>query len=85
MLVALNERSISRLHATLRQDSGNYFLTDLGSSNGTFIQINGVFERIAMNSPRRIYDDDMVRFGNKINVRFVLATERRPVDSRNSR
>jgi adenylate cyclase len=35
--VRLEDPGVSRQHATIRRDSGRYWLVDLGSSNGTFV------------------------------------------------
>ena len=39
-VVLSNDTQVSRLHARLEESGGNWLLTDLGSSNGTFV--NGV-------------------------------------------
>lgn len=55
--VALLLESISRFHARLEQRDNGWLLSDLNSSNGTFV--NG--ERITM--PRLLNNKDMITFG----------------------
>ncbi|MCX7718494.1 MAG: ATP-binding protein [Candidatus Sumerlaeaceae bacterium] len=57
--------SVSRFHARLECRPDGYYLTDLGSSNGTFV--NG--ERLSQ--PRRLADGDTVTFGR---ADFVFST-----------
>lgn len=55
--VSLLLESVSRFHAQIELMDAGYILTDLGSSNGTFL--NG--ERLA--SPRPIQEKDVITFG----------------------
>jgi K+-sensing histidine kinase KdpD len=55
--ISLLLESISRFHAKIEQQDAGYILTDLNSSNGTFI--NG--ERIV--SPRLLHENDVLTFG----------------------
>lgn len=52
-------KTVSRYHATLHLDNNKLILTDIGSSNGTFI--GG--ERLSANDPQAIISGTMVRFG----------------------
>jgi len=53
--VLLDSRSVSRLHALIqRRDSGDYYLVDLGSRNGSFV--NG--RRVSL--PLRLRDGDQI-------------------------
>jgi diguanylate cyclase (GGDEF)-like protein len=64
----LPETSISRYHAMLCQDEvGQIRLTDLGSTNGTFV--NG--KRVPDHTPICIKDGDRIQFGSVIVVKFV--------------
>ncbi|KJS53897.1 peptide-binding protein [Streptomyces rubellomurinus subsp. indigoferus] len=54
----LHDPSVSRRHAELRQEDGDWVLYDLGSTNGT--HVNG--RRIA--GAVRVRPGDQVRFGN---------------------
>src|SRR6516162_8850277 len=55
--VLLDSRAVSRLHALIqRRDSGDYYLVDLGSRNGSFV--NG--RRVSV--PVRLKDRDALLF-----------------------
>lgn len=71
-LASLNgeEMGVSRRHALLR-DEGDYIsVTDLNSSNGTFV--NGV--RIPSNSSQRLNDGDRIHFGHLISTISIVDT-----------
>ncbi len=55
--LAVPSNRVSRDHAVLRREGGGYFLKDLGSTNGTFV--NG--ERI---TEIRLRDGDLILFGD---------------------
>ncbi|WP_395752910.1 FHA domain-containing protein [Prosthecobacter sp.] len=57
------EQSVSKLHAelTVSADGRNFYLVDCGSSNGTFVQRQGRWERIKQEV---VNSDDAVRFGS---------------------
>jgi hypothetical protein len=62
-----HSKGVSRTHATINQSGHTLMLTDLGSSNGTFI--NEL--RVMPNQPRILRDGDMVRLGRLVAyVRF---------------
>ena len=84
VLVALDERSISRRHATFVGDepTREYHLTDTNSSYGTRIQIGNQFQPLIPGKGQRIYNEDVVQFGNIVTVRFVLPCETRPTRAR---
>ncbi len=64
----LPDESVSRYHASLRQDEeGLVRLTDLGSTNGTFL--NG--RRLPPRTPVCVRDGDRIQFGTAIVVKFV--------------
>jgi hypothetical protein len=71
--IAILEHSVSRLHAELRQQAGDWVLRDLGSTNGTFID----GERLA--APRSVADRQLVAIGN---VAFVFVLDRATVAMR---
>lgn len=57
--IALNDPKASRSHAVLRQLGGNqYLLTDMGSTNGTFLNDRRIKEPILVN------DGDTIRIGS---------------------
>lgn len=58
--ILLDSRSVSRLHALVqRRDAGDYYLVDLGSRNGSFV--NG--RRVSV--PVRFVDHDRLVFGDQ--------------------
>lgn len=65
---------ISRRHAKIyREASGQWFVEDLGSSNGTFLwKSGGQPQRLSAHQPTAINDGDEVAFGN---ARFVFRTQ----------
>jgi hypothetical protein len=79
VLVALDEKSISRRHATFICDEPirEYYLKDLNSSFGTSVLINGAFEKLTPDKQERIYNEDVVQFGNVVTVRLLLPCETR--------
>ncbi len=56
----IKEHSISRMHARISEQEGNYYLTDLNSTNGTFK--NGI--RLNANETTVIKADDEIRFAD---------------------
>ncbi len=57
--ICLLHETISRRHATIASRSGRWFVTDLGSRHGTFL--NGV--KLEANTPAAILPDDLLRLG----------------------
>jgi hypothetical protein len=62
------DNGVSRLHAVIRQNSGNTAIMDLGSANGTYI--NGV--RIVPNVEQPLHHGDVVALG-KLKMQVVLS------------
>ena len=58
---------ISRQHARIVADAGGYFLEDLGSANGTFLNDR----RLPPGVPTRMRNGDRVRIG-KTQLTFIL-------------
>ena len=52
-------KTVSRNHATIKIENGQVILTDIGSSNGTFVD----GKRLKPNIPTKISNGTMVRFG----------------------
>lgn len=73
ILVAFDEKSISRRHAVFEGDDTTleFYLID-ASTYGTSIQKNGQFEPITPGQRERVYNNDIVRFGDLVTVRFML-------------
>lgn len=69
--LAVRQASVSRKHATLTYDDdvGCWYVTDLGSRNGTFIE----GQQVAAHQPVRINDRQLVVFGD---VGFVFIDDR---------
>jgi diguanylate cyclase (GGDEF)-like protein len=62
--VPIDLDSVSRRHARFVQVLGEWFIEDLSSTNGTFVNDEKVFER------RRLRDGDIIRFGEGV-VKFL--------------
>lgn len=65
--VFINEPEVSRRHARLSLQSGNYILEDLGSTNGTFV--NG--QRVS--GLRILHPGDTITLGENVSLTFELA------------
>lgn len=68
--IVIRERYISREHAIFRLEDKNVFLTDKGSTNGTYI--NGV--RINPDEPQKLNSQDILHFGAQ-KIRFSINKE----------
>ncbi|MBL9147655.1 MAG: FHA domain-containing protein [Phycisphaerae bacterium] len=64
--IAITDKSVSRRHAELTPDGGAWFLRDLESSNGTFVNGRPVLERVELAA------GDRIRCGDTL---FVLAED----------
>ncbi len=66
--LVINHQAISRHHASITCTNGAYFLRDMGSRNGTFINESRLdADRDYLLKPR-----DYIRIGNLIHYQFVL-------------
>jgi two-component system, cell cycle response regulator len=65
----IDDDSISRFHARFVCEEGEYYVEDLGSRNGTFIQGKRVTRSV-------IKDDDWVQLGARVAFRFTLTDSR---------
>jgi len=65
----IDDDSISRFHARFVNEDGKYFVEDLGSRNGTFLQGKRV-------TRAEIRDDDWVQLGARVAFRFTLTDAR---------
>jgi pSer/pThr/pTyr-binding forkhead associated (FHA) protein len=74
VVISLDEKSISRRHARMICDESipEYYLTDTESTYGTSILINERFQALTPGIQQRIYNKDIVQFGNNVRVRFEL-------------
>jgi hypothetical protein len=62
--IVLPDRQISRQHARIYRESDAYFIEDLGSSNGTWVNNNQV------KTPHQLHNDDNIRIA-AMNLRFL--------------
>ena len=65
----IDDDSISRFHARFVCEDGKYFVEDLGSRNGTFLQGKRI-------TRAEIRDDDWVQLGARVAFRFTLTDSR---------
>lgn len=79
VLVMFDEKSISREHAffNINTSLNQFFLTDKSSSYGTYVLIGEQFEPLTPEKPERIFNGDVVQFGNVVRVQFILPGETR--------
>jgi pSer/pThr/pTyr-binding forkhead associated (FHA) protein len=84
ILVALDEKSISRRHATFMGDDNlrEYYLTDTSSSYGTSIRKDNQLQLLTPGKRERVYNEDVVQFGNSVTVRLVLPGDTRAAATR---
>lgn len=59
--------NVSGFHAEIRQRDGCFFLTDLGSKNGTFINERPIPPHV----PEILHPGDEIRFAKELKARFV--------------
>lgn len=65
--LATDPKAISRRHAQIKQEGDRFYLTDIGSTNGT--KLNGV--RIPTNEWKPVWDGDIIEFGrNAVQLTF---------------
>lgn len=67
--LSIDDDSISRAHARFVLEDGKYFVEDLTSRNGTFIQGKRI-------TRAEIRDDDWVQLGARVAFRFALTDSR---------
>lgn len=60
--MSIADASVSRKHAKISRQGNKVLLTDLGSSNGTFVND----QKIEPNQPTELRKDDVIKFGNII-------------------
>ena len=58
--ICLSDAGVSRQHAAIRRDGVHYWLTDLGSSNGSYVN------DLALTAARVLRNGDRVRFGGSV-------------------
>jgi hypothetical protein len=84
VIVCLDEKSISRKHASFLMDDKNkeYHVVDGNSSYGTFLLIDNRFEPLTPGLSERIYNEDVIQFGNNVKARVILPGETRSSTTR---
>jgi diguanylate cyclase (GGDEF)-like protein len=65
--VQLAEATVSRVHAQIREEHGRAWLTDLGSTNGTYVNN----ERLHPYEVTFIRDGDRIQLGSSVNFKFL--------------
>ncbi len=58
--IKIDDTGVSRQHATIRREGGHFWLVDLGSANGTYVNDS------ALTTARVLRDGDRVQFGTKL-------------------
>lgn len=77
--IVLNDREISRNHAEVRLDGDDYILTDLGSTNGTFVNDQRIMR------PIRLRDGDRLSMAGHVELVFVDSEATTPVGTQPAR
>ena len=62
----ISGRTVSRRHARLWFDNGQWFLIDLGSANGTMVNNVRIYQQVTLR------DGDVINFGDEV-VLFNIA------------
>ena len=57
-----NDTSVSRQHAVIQRKNGQFFVTDLGSTNGTFVNEKRISGTV------QLQDGDNIRYADVISV-----------------
>jgi hypothetical protein len=73
--IRLPERAVSRHHAQIKRSKDGYFLHDLGSKNGTYVNGESVRER-----PYRLRDGDEIQIALCVKMGFVGADATLPLE-----
>jgi hypothetical protein len=71
--VTLNDRQVSRRHATIYRQGSHCFLRDLGSRNGTFVNDNLVV------AAQQLQDGDEIRIASRFRIIFVASEATAPL------
>lgn len=69
-LTITGDRQISREHAAINYEAGSYTITDLRSSNGTFLDDI----RLQPNEPAPLQPDSLIRLGQVTQLRFMAGS-----------
>jgi hypothetical protein len=71
--ITLSERQVSRRHAEIYLDHGRYFLKDLGSKNGTYLNGQPVIGAV------ELHDNDEIQIALCERIRFIGADATLPL------
>ncbi|HRA88819.1 MAG TPA: GGDEF domain-containing protein [Planctomycetaceae bacterium] len=66
--ITLNDNAVSRTHAAIELDDSGYYVIDLGSRNGTFVDDKILRER------RRLHGGELIRLGSTI-LKFMSSMD----------
>jgi len=72
--ITIPERQVSRQHAVIYREHGQYFVRDLGSKNGTYLNGQPVSETV------ELYDNDTIQIALCERIRFIGADATLPLD-----
>jgi hypothetical protein len=72
--ITLPERQVSRQHAEIYLDQGQYYLRDLGSKNGTYLNGQPVTEQVELR------DNDAIQIALCERIRFIGTDATLPLD-----
>ena len=72
----LPERQVSRKHAKIERTENGFFLSDLGSKNGTFLNGKEVRE------PQKLQDGDEIQIALSVKIAFVGSDATAPLNAR---
>jgi DNA-binding response OmpR family regulator len=72
--IVLPDRLVSRHHARLFQKNGSFWIEDMGSKNGTYVNGEPVV------SPRQLKDGDEIQIALRFKLAFVGAEETAPLE-----
>ena len=72
----LPERQVSRKHAKIERTDAGFFLSDLGSKNGTFLNGKEVHE------PQKLQDGDEIQIALSVKIAFVGSDATAPLNAR---
>ena len=72
--IVLPERQVSRQHAEVYLERGHYYLRDLGSKNGTYLNGEPVHKAV------ELYDNDTIQIALCERIRFIGADATLPLD-----
>ena len=68
-VVSIADPEVSRRHACIRWDDGNYIIEDWASTNGTFVNDRRI------SGPTALYNGDEIRLGETIILQFLANHE----------